>query len=148
MPSCVFIYRTRIDVNINNSKEIIPSFLWRWTEGICWGITQWCLFSPQSEWGWRAASAGSRSVVCHPQSGAASPLPGHRTPGQGPLSSLSWYNGSVVEVCPFLFVLSFVHGSTEGWCSMIGCGVGWQHGCNLGWQQWCILKDVECAVLF
>lgn len=51
IPSCVFWCRTRIDVNTGNSEEVIPSCLWRLTGGICWGITQWCLFSAQSEGG-------------------------------------------------------------------------------------------------
>lgn len=90
-----------------------------------------------SEWGWRAASA-SRSVVCCSGSGAASPPPAHRTPGQGPLSSLSWYDCSVVAVCPFLWPPPLCVAPQEkdnaAWLAVKWGDCGW----NVGWLQCCI----------
>ena len=114
--------------------EIILSFPWRWTRGICWEIIKQCLYSTQM-WGWRAASASRKMVCCSSRLVPVLPLPlPARHQGRDRLQRVKssshslpspQYALSIMAVRPFSFA-SFVHHSARSKAGrrVIGCGPG------------------------
>lgn len=103
--------------------EIILSFPWRWSRGICWEMIKWCLFSTQM-WGSRAASASGKRICCSSRLVPVLLLPlSTQHQGKDHLQRFKsrshflpspQYDFSIVAVCPFLFASFFVHPSIRG----------------------------------